>query len=264
MNPAPCGPGSFFILIGLYFFFFISKTQAEINIVIVDTGFCPDKIAATSLKSVRILPVVDLTKSVKLDCSSDSFNKESPRFHGQLVLEEFLSHLKLASKESVRLHPLMIYNAKGDQLAQYWLLAMEWIKEHKIDMVLTASGLITSNRLSPSLPGLWFMPSGRVTPQINKQTTLFPQNLAPSKNIYMIGDYFDRPTILYDEGLLYQDKIDYYFPSGDNHFRGTSRAVAEAAAKALSLCPISSMRECLNKKSKVLKDSVNGKLMRTY
>jgi hypothetical protein len=63
---------------------------------------------------------------------------------------------------------------------------------------------------------------------------------------------------------LYSDKIDYSFPSGDGEFTGTSRAVAEALAKAINMCPINEMRICLKKNAKVFVDKISGTKVLTF
>lgn len=239
---------------------FILKTQllhAEIKIAIVDTGFCPERISS----KFKIESSLDLTKSVKFNC--DKMDTTQARFHGQLVLEEFLKFYD-NKKNKLHLYPLIVYDNSGEQKKEYWLAAIDWIKKNKIDVVLSASGLITEEKIMKDLPSLWFVPSGRVSPKIKEHTGLFPQNLAPKENLFLVGDYHDGKTKLYDQSLLYQDKIDYYFPSGEGIFNGTSRAVSEALARALNLCPIKDMRSCLSKLSKEYRDDLSQRKFKTY
>ncbi|MDO9183329.1 MAG: hypothetical protein Q7U04_13025 [Bacteriovorax sp.] len=236
--------------------------QTSLKIAFLDTGFCTEKIKPVS-KQVKVNSVVDLTHSVKLDCLNLSFNKNFPRFHGQLVLEEFLAFF-VPAKVSVNIYPLIIFDHKGEQKKEYWLKAIDWIKKNKIDVVVTAAGLVTEDKLVKELPAVWFVPSGRVTPQIKKENSLFPQNLAPLKNLFLIGDFYDGKNVIYDQELLFQDQIDYFFPSGQNNFVGTSRAVAEASARALSLCPLATLRDCLKSKSKQYTDNLSSKNITTF
>jgi hypothetical protein len=239
--------------------------QASLRIAFVDTGFCSNKIKIdkSKIEKIKIESVVDLTESVKLDCLNSSLDIHSARFHGQLVIEEFLKYFGQQNK-IVHLYPLIVFNSKGEQKAEYWLKAIEWIKKNKIDVVVTAAGLITNDKLVSELPAIWFVSSGRVTPQIKKESGLFPQNLAPQNNLFIIGDFYDGRQVLYDQGLLFQDKIDYYFPSGAHGFVGTSRAVAEASARALNSCPLTIMKECLKKMSKEYNDNLSGKKIKTF
>lgn len=257
-------------LLGLTFFsFFVSvSAHSALKIAVLDTGFCPEQITISNPK-IRIQPAIDLTKSVKLDCQNPAFNKDLPRFHGHLVIEELLKHLNIDTE--VTITPLILFDAKGLQHKDYWLAGIDWVKKNKIDFVLSASGLI-NREASPKmkLPAIWFVPSGRTSPHIKKGDGLFPQNLAPAQNLFLIGSYYqydskNAENVLYDVGLLYQDKIDYYFQSGADKFSGTSRAVAEGAARAINLCPVNSlMRVCLKKQSKVLSDRLNKKAITTY
>lgn len=234
------------------------------SIAIIDTGFCPVKSS-----NVIIHTVVDLTETVKLNCQK--IDLKSPRFHGQHVLEEFLKFGDF-KKKSLEVFPLIVFDAKGDQKKEYWLKAIRWVSEHKIDVILTAAGFITTADELKSLPeklsGIWFVPSGRIGPGIKDSTILFPQALAPKDNLLLIGDYYDGKVVLFDQGLLYKDKIDFYFPSGKGDFVGTSRAVAEAAARALKLCSTSQkilhMRSCLEKSSKEYVDGISRKKVKTY
>ncbi len=231
--------------------------HAEIKIAIIDTGFCSNKISSI----IKIEPAKDFTNSVKLECNK--IDTHQARFHGQLVLEEFLKFYE-HKKAKLHIYPLIAFDNRGEQKKEYWLGAIDWIKKNIIDVVLSASGLITDEKIMEELPALWFVPSGRVNPQVKGTTVLFPQSLAPKENLFLIGDYYDGKRPLYDQSLLYQDKIDYYFPSGSGHFNGTSRAVAEGLARALNLCPIKNMRSCLLKLSKEYSDDLGKKKMRTY
>ena len=138
-------------------------------------------------------------------------------------------------------------------------------------MVLTASGFISSEKVVSDLPAIWFVPSGRTERSITTKTVLFPQSLAPTPNLFVIGDYYDGEQVIYDQALLYQDQIDYYFPSGNKGFTGTSRAVAEAMGKALQNCFIEkdilaahSLRLCLLKTAKTLQDPILKKDFKTF
>ena len=209
--------------------------------------------------------MVDLTDGVLLNCDK-GFNENDPRFHGHLVLKEFLKFFQgnPKIKGDVHLYPLIVFNKRGDQQSEYWKKAIDWVKKNNISFVFTASGFITNQIVSPELPAVWFVPSGRVTPQISKTQNLFPQNLAPKNNLFLIGDYYDGTMILYDQGLLYQDKIDYYFPADLKGFKGTSRTVAEASARALNSCEVEKMRECLAKKKIEYIDNIAKRKVQTF
>lgn len=251
-------------------FLFSAPAYSSLKIVIADTGFCPEK-AQVHSKKHKLLKVSDMTGNAEIDCRKLNAKTlyEDGRFHGQLVLNELLAFLP--KKLEVTIKPLVIFDKTGTQTPEAWLKIIEYVEKEKVDLVLTASGLISDQKLVSELPGIWFIPSGRTERLITKETALFPQSLSPRPNIFMIGDYFDQKQIIYDQALLYQDQIDYYFPSGQKKFKGSSRAVAEAMAKALKKCFITrdvgsahELRLCLLKKSKVLKDPILKKEFKTF
>ena len=260
------------LLYGAAFFcsLIFNHAEATLKIALLDTGFCIEKAEIKSSKHI-IESVQDMTSAQKFDCSKVTANdmETSGRFHGQKVLNEFLSYLK--KDIEVTIYPLVIYDQTGTQTKEAWLKSIEFINEKKMDMVLTASGLINSPKLVNELPSIWFIPSGRLERLIDKTTVLFPQNLAPKPNLFIIGDYFDGKTNFYDQALLYQEQIDYYFPSGKKKFTGTSRAVAHAMAVALNYCFIPqdiiaahSLRLCLMNKSRTLRDPILKKDFKTF
>jgi hypothetical protein len=251
-------PACFFILQNEIFA--KDNNPKSLKIAFVDTGYCLQKIKK---ENIKIHSVIDFTKSVQLDCLSRDNILNSPRYHGQLVIEEFLSFYD-NSKRSSQFYPLVVFDSLGEQKKDYWLKAIKWIKSHHIDVVVSAAGLITNDSLDVQLPAFWFVSSGRISSLINQKTGLYPQNLAPLKNMLLIGDYFDGQSILYDQGLLFQEKIDYYFPSGHKDFTGTSRAVAEASAKAINLCSLENIKDCLKHIRKEYIDNISKKSFFTY
>ncbi len=260
------------LLFGAAFSFLISSNpaQAELKIAVVDTGFCSSK-AKTISKTHKIKETKDLTGSNNYNCKkiTDKELKTSGRFHGQNVLNEFLSNLP--KKIKLTIYPLVVYDRKGNQTKEAWKKAIAFVEKEKIDMVLTASGFISREKVVSDLPAIWFVPSGRTERKITTKTVLFPQSLAPTPNLFVIGDYYDGEQVIYDQDLLYQDHIDYYFPSGNKGFTGTSRAVAEAMGKALQNCFIEkdilaahSLRLCLLKTAKTLQDPILKKDFKTF
>lgn len=253
------GPALFFLLL----FFFVSPVRSETNIVFIDTGLCPQSIVKPNT-NIKIENALDLTESVDLDCNNPRLLLEGPRYHGQNVVLEFLKYYRPKAGATLHLYPLIVFNKLGEQKLEYWQRAIDFIKKNNIEIVVSASGLITDDSKIRELPATWFVSAGRITPHIKKETAIFPQNLAPKENLLLIGDYFEGAHPLYDQGLLNQGKIDYYFPSGSTHFSGTSRAVAEAAARAINLCPMNTLRKCLKKISRQMEDNISHKKFSTY
>lgn len=237
---------------------------------IVDTGFCSEK-AIIKSKNHKVLPARDMTNTNGMNCNkiTEKEMMNSGRFHGQKVMNEFLSYLPKGIK--ITITPLVVYDRTGLQSETGWKNAIAYIDQEKMDLVLTASGFNSKDKLVEELPGIWFVPSGRLQHGIDSKTILFPQSLAPKPNLFVIGDYLDDKQIIYDQALIYQEQIDYYFPSGHKKFTGSSRAVSEAAAKAMGKCFIEkdiiaahALRLCLLQKEKVLKDRILKKEFKTF
>lgn len=251
--------------------FFIPQILfAQLKIAVVDSGFCSN-LAMVKSKKHEVLLALDMTKSNHFDCLKISKNEleNSKRFHGQHVLNEFLKYLPFDLE--IKIIPLIIYDKFGQQNKKAWENAIRYIESEKIDLTLSASGFVYDKKLVDKLPSFWFVPSGRVDKFIRKETMLFPQNLAPAKNLMIIGDYFDGATKIYDQSLLYEKQIDYYFPSGNQKFSGTSRAVSMAMARAIEHCFIDKktlspegLRFCLRQNEKILKDNILKKEFKTF
>lgn len=217
---------------------------ANINMAILDTGFCLDKIQ--SKKNIQIEKVIDLTNSVKENYCKN-FQSNLPRFHGHLVLQSFINLID-APTEQIIITPIIIFDHKGRQTKKYWQQALA----KKYDVVLSAAGLVTETKISDGLRGEWFVAAPHLGPGIKDNSAVFPVSLAPLHNLFVIGDFLDGDTKLLDQGQLYKDKIDYFFSSGTGDLRGTSRAVTEATARAINLCANQlkkNLRECLKKKT---------------
>lgn len=219
----------------------------SLNIAILDTGFCP-RLIVTS-QNITINKTVDLTGTIKNDYCQ-KFNIHSERFHGHLVLEEFLHYL-IPTTEKIKITPYVVFDNSGLQKEIYW---KSFINK-KFDLVISAVGLISPLNISSHLNGIWFIAAPRIGPNIKKDSIIYPANIAPQDNLFLIGNYFSGTKILFDEAQLYQKQIKYFFPQGDGDLVGTSRAVSEAAAKALTLCRKSfeaNLQKCLEKNKKVI------------
>jgi hypothetical protein len=249
---------------------FSFSLQAKLKIAIIDTGFCQSKFIVNS-KNITILNSIDMTETNSMNCDKVTSHDLSSqkRYHGQKVVNELLKYVPPTI--SFTLFPLVVFDNTGTQSEKGWLKAIEFIKKEKIDVVVSAAGFIKKNAMTTELPGIWFVASGRIERLIDTKTILFPHLLAPLNNLFLIGDYFNDAQIIYDQSLLYADKIDYHFPSGKGHFTGTSRSVAEAVGKALLLCyqekdivPIQTLRTCLLKNEIILKDQILNKKFKTF
>ncbi len=246
MRIVPLGPG-----ISLALLLSASPSAASVSVAVLDTGFCPEKLAGSAKVTVR--KAQDLTGTVKDDACK--LPRDHGRVHGQKILEAFLAAYE--GKESLVIHPYVVFDQRGAQTLAYWETALERAEAEKVDVILTASGLPHEKKLPryPALRTLTFAPSGVVERTITASTVLFPQVLAPDEKLVLIGGY--RPADAHNgprfvEDLLYRDQVSYYQPVDGKEVKGTSYAVAVALGKALSLCEVNGLKACLKTKSKVL------------
>lgn len=243
--------------------FFISTNlfSSTIKVGVIDTGFCfGDMPKVVNIKK----PYLAAGKILIDPCQ---LSKSHPRLHGQLVLEHFIS--TLGNQIEVEIHPIVVFNDQGKQKISFWRKAFAYAKD--LDVLLIAAGFPYYKRISglPKLPSLSFVASGTREGGITEKTTLFPQELAPHKDLIMIGAY--SPAIRKDDAMvdsrrMYKDKIDYYFPSinGNEKLTGSSRAVAQALGFALRNCPLKDMKKCLKSRTKKIKVLNQKEALSTY
>jgi hypothetical protein len=260
------------VLLGLAFSF--SAHSSSLKVAIFDTGFCPALLAKR--KGVTLTPINDFASAGPMKCAQ--FDAKNRRYHGQLVLEEFLKYLPL--KVSVEIHPYIIFDVRGVQSPAAWKAALEDIKTKKIEVLLAAAGLPLTppnDTIAKTLPApevIAFLASGRQGPFIKADTELFPQLHYKDKNIFLIGSYFPplfKDDYLSDDKLLYREHIAFYMSSGDSKavLTGTSRSVAHALAAAIEVCGDQfkknavELRECLTGKFKIVRDPMGKVDMKT-
>ena len=240
----------------------------------IDTGFCSQHLESEIQKlnlPIKIQQPLDLTKSgsKKLVFCRDNFGKrelELNRYHGQKVVLEFLRHLKI--KRDITIIPLIVFDFKGQQTKVAWIEALKIVRDEKVDFVLAASSFLNPDtEFTNQLLGesVWFVASGQINPFVPKQSVLFPQNLAPQDNLILIGDYFDDGFTLFNQSLLYSDVTDYFFSNKGSSFKGSSRSVAVALARAMEICSeTKQMKSCLSSKKQKLNDKILNKDFFTY
>jgi hypothetical protein len=255
------------------------QLQAEaLKIAVIDTGFCPYQLEA-EIKNLN-LPIKverpkDLTKGLeesvqqKLIFCRENFGKldlELNRYHGQKVVSELLSHIKV--KRDITIIPLIVFDYKGQQTKEAWLKALKVLGDKKVDIVLAASSFLNPDAdFKDHLLGeaLWFVASGQINPFVPKKSSLFPQILAPKDKLILVGDYFDESFIIFNQSLMYPDVTDFFFSNKGSRFKGSSRSVAIALARALEICPqIQQMKSCLVSKQKKLTDEILKKDFFTF
>lgn len=247
----------------------ISNSQvakSEITIAILDTGFCSNTFKKES--PIKILEPIVTAGAFKVDCHSltTSQIKASKRFHGQRVLEEFVSHI--SSKEKIIVTPIILFDEKGEQSLNAWRGAIEYLEKNPVDYIFSASGFKIDQKIDVKLPSIWFLASGQIGLGIKKNDQLFPQLLHSQGNIFLIGSFFQGETgPIYNPNLLYEKEIDYYFLDGEGDLKGSSRAVAIALARAINLCGkknIFELKNCLAINAKNIEDKISKIRMKTY
>lgn len=230
--------------------FFAFSAHSTIKVGVIDTGFC----LGDKPKARKIHKPFEAAGKIHIDPCK--LSREHPRLHGSLVVEHFLS--VLGNQVDIEIFPIVVFDDRGKQKLSFWKKAMDYSKN--LDVLLIAAGFPYYKRLSglPTLPTLAFVASGSREGGIKSNTSLFPQELAPHKNLLMIGAY--SPSIrkndaLVDSRRMYPNKIDYFFPSisGNEKLTGSSRAVATALGIALRRCPLQSMKACLKSRRTTIK-----------
>ena len=246
------------LLVSLFLNFFISSNlkAAEINLAIIDTGFC--KIHHHLHKAIIEVSFFDAGTGVPALVCPDDYLK-LPRFHGENVLNIFQKNV--SEKNNYKLHLITVFDKNGLQNIEFWKSALKYIHEHKIDFVISAVGLPTKDTTNTDLSGIWFMSAPRVGPGIKKTDIVFPQNNFLLENVFLVGTYFKNN--MRDSELLYEKHIALYAldlkDTENPHFFGTSRAVGLIASKILNICSMTQINEfkkCVNLSKKLVFEDI--------
>jgi hypothetical protein len=233
----------------IFLTFFIQFTQASpLKIAILDTGFCPSLIKHET--NISINSPIDLTSSVKLDCKK--YSNSNRRFHGQWVLQQFLKVLKTSHK--IEITPFIIFDSTGSQKESYWKTA--FLQQDNFHLFITAAGVQGTSKFNITRP--IFVAGATLGRGIRKSSKLWPQSEFKNKLVFKIGSYLPKGKNLgkrEDYTLLRKKEMSYFFSSGSSEalFKGSSRAVATASARAVNLCyeklfSLKGLAECLKKK----------------
>jgi len=257
----------------LFFLLFLSCNQnskhsiQEIKnnkIAIIDTGFCSSNIQAN--KSLNIKKTFFVNTPRIPNCN---FVSQTKAFHGNQMLKVISKEYSNSKDKIYDVYLIDIFNDSGSQDINSWSKAFEIIKKYKITKVFSAVGYpIIKEKIFPTLPGAEFvLSSGRVQESFNDQTKLFPQIIKDPK-IILVGNYYlgeIKETYLSDLHLLNKDRISIYYPFEIKkyNFKGNSLALALAAANVMKKCYKVKIRDCINKKKKILLDSITKKELST-
>lgn len=238
-----------------------------IHISILDTGFCLKKdmhqLNQAINKKIFIMPPFNATGGASQYCSSNLLQEntnKNKRLSGQRVLNILLKSIGEIKNANIiiKIYPITIFGISGGQSSEYVKMAMNYIK--KIDrtkrpqqsLILYAGGLQINDQQMKleafPIENLIFTAAGHIGKEIKRSTILWPHLRAPHQKILIIGSYFASYTNdknHYDKNLLYQNKINFYFPdhaddqySKKNSLSGSKRAVAIALGKMINYCQL--------------------------
>lgn len=211
--------------------------MANLKLAIIDTGFCPQHQLSSIFKSSTVFDATGELSNLKCDIDYLKY----PRFHGEKVLDIINKQLKV--KESIDLYLISVFDRRGKQNIKSWLNAIDYINEKKIDLIVSAVGLIVNSKeLVPDLTGraIWIVSAARISPGIKRDSIVYPQMKADSPNIILVGDYIDQFKT--DYGLINNKFIKVFEKDGpeisenQNHLSGTSYSVAKFFTKYLNKC----------------------------
>lgn len=210
---------------------------SHLNIAIIDSNFCVDKLQTTNDR-ITIIQVAPTNKSLCRDLSSR-------RNHGYQVLNilnnEIQHHLR--NDQSISLYLYNVFDEDGNHLMGRWENSISQINESKIDIVLMATSLPTNLMVKPIknlLSPLVLVASGQVGNGIKLRTKLWPHETAMD-NLFIIGSKVDSKKIersYPSPGLLYQNKISAYYPEQipGHGLKGSSLAVTLAVSDFIKKC----------------------------
>lgn len=223
------------VMLGL--FFSLQIDAAGLKIGIIDTGFCGSAF------------VFDATNSVKMKCPAGK--SKDFRYHGQWVLQQL--------NYTGEVFPVIVFDKDKKQKEEYWVKALQYLKEKQVDVVLMATSLPFTTK-TPALKledkVIYYVAAGQTGLGINAQTKLWPQVLGKKQNMIVIGAYLEEDkSPMEHPRLLNKELVDFYFTGEKikgSYLKSSSLAVTLALKKALSLCPHPD-KVCLMKKSKPIK-----------
>ncbi|WP_127715906.1 hypothetical protein [Halobacteriovorax sp. HLS] len=256
-------------LLVLLFFISINSQAKTLTVAILDTAFCPT--SERPSPTIHIRRAIDLTKTHNIDCSKVSAKEISSNrlFHGQLVLNRFIE--ELSNEIKVDIQPFQIFDKNGFTRPSYWEDAL--VDNKKFDLFIIAAGVKVKSVHVLKVPTLAFVAGATFGRGINKTTKLWPQVDFRKSNIITIGSYLlpaDGLKERSDHTLIHPKRMKYFFAAGTDSeaLKGSSRAVATAAARSINTChdqfgKVQSVIDCLEKKKKILNLEAN-KQVQTY
>lgn len=220
------------------------------KVAILDTGFCSSKL--TYPKNISIKPSTDLTQSNNFDCNK--LDKINRRLHGNWVLSQFINEIK--TKLPIEISPFIIFDKNAKQSPLFWKRAFQ--RQGDFDLYVIAAGIKESSLVRSIVIKRPIIVAGATIGNgINYKSKLWPQTQYKNNLVLTIGSYSEKDEFLParpDYTLVNSSEMKFFFSGGgvNDHFKGTSRATATAAARAINHCygdliKRKNLRECLEK-----------------
>lgn len=228
------------LLLSSHAVFARNQANKTIKIAVLDSGFCIKFIEP--LKGVTFESAWFATPSVfNIQCDHEKLN--SPRFHGQRVLQVFVKEWRLhQSKLSpllAEITPIIMLDKDGLQSVATWKNALKKIEKEKYDIVISAIGFAFKNLTEvkkenlklPEGPTYFFAAGEKVGSLAHAE--LFPQiegTLPKNKNIHLVGiEFFDGKKWIKQPQTFYLDYVNDWATDNyaDENLLGSSFAAPQ-------------------------------------
>ena len=223
------------------------------KVLLIDSEICLELIPKDLLKKL------DKIESQSPKECQKKFQIDARPFHGQLTLVSFLTHLE--QNQKIHLIHLNPFNVNGQQNIETFRLIHKQLSEEVFSAVMMPmAGLL------PALKELnidsWrspvFLASGQKgAGSLSETQFMWPHSQLLKKKselIFIVGTYLplNNDLVVENTELFHIEQIDLYLSENESfsEFTGSSRATAEAAAKALNFCheTTESFLKCLKNK----------------
>lgn len=226
-----------------------NSISSPLSIAILDTGFCLQDTKVS--KNIKIHPSTDLTKSNTFKCKDLSPNDR--RLHGKWVINQLLN--TLATNVEIEIFPYIVFDRNAHQSPLFWEKVFK--DQSKFHLFIIAAGVKESKSLrNIKITTPVFTAGATIGRGINYETILWPQSQFKQENVYTIGVYREKDKDLParpDYTVIHLSQMKYFQSETNSSdlFKGTSRATATAAAKAINKCSSNllkrtKLKKCLN------------------
>jgi hypothetical protein len=250
-----------------------AAAAAKVKVGLIDTGLCRiDKpwvgVNYQFNPLFKSFPVVKNPKPVMPPpqtpaCSEIQKSTQFQRsYHAYYVLDTLMKELaRLKVEFEIELFPVQVFNPQGETDGPSWQVALEHLKNKKIDLLILASGLIDASAdFRLELPALTFAAAATGGPGINKETRFWPQNFhAQLPQLIIVGQYAPTSSDNLALNKVRQGQIDPEILLPENvgflaepvpvnsRLTGSSYSTPIIAARYIAKCgPSAKPQDCLN------------------